>query len=78
MENLVAHFFWQWQLGGKGMKDGSGFAPGLIVPQTITNARKNPRMDDPEGTTKLLDQVLETEAEILWSSGKGFSPKVGD
>ena len=47
------------------MKDGSGFAPGLIVPQTITNARKNPRMDDPEGTTKLLDQVLETEAEIL-------------
>ena len=48
MENLVAHFFCQWQLGGKGMKDGSGFAPGLIVPQTITNARKNPRMDDPE------------------------------
>ena len=60
------------------MARGGGFAPGLIVPQTITTAHKNPRMDDPEGTTKLLDQVLETEAEILRSSGKGFSPKVGD
>ena len=52
---LGGTFFCQWQLGGKGMKDGSGFAPGLIVPQTISNARKNPRMDDPEGSTKSLD-----------------------